>query len=100
MAAIGGSSIYARTERSTRTKNPLRSIKNPSAKGGRTSVRRKVSLGWAAYALPASQSLYSKIEAITSSILLWIDLSSVTAQFTATWQALRGLIPWEINLAA
>ena len=63
-------------------------------------MRRKVSRLWAAHALPASRSRYSKIEAMTSSILPWIDLSSVTAQLTATWQARRGEIPWDINLAA
>jgi len=100
MAAIGGSSIYARTERRTRAASPLRTVTIPSAKGGRTSVRRKVSLVWAAYVLPTIRSRYSKIEAMTSSMLPWIDLSSVTAQLTATWQALRGPIPCEISLAA
>ena len=63
-------------------------------------MRRKLSLLWTAHALPASLFRYSKIEAMTSSMLPWIDLSSVTAQLMATWQARLGLMPWEISLAA
>ena len=36
---------------------------------------------------------YSNIDEINSSILCCTEASSVTAQFTATWQALLGLIP-------
>ena len=43
---------------------------------------------------------HSKIEVITSSMLAWIDESSVTAQLTATWQARRGAIPCDISLPA
>ena len=43
---------------------------------------------------------YSKIEDTNSSILLCTEVSSVTAQFTATWHALLGAIPCAMSLPA
>ena len=39
---------------------------------------------------------YSKIDVVNSSMLRWMLKSSVTAQFTATWQARLGAMPWAI----
>ena len=43
---------------------------------------------------------HSKIDEMSSSILLCTEVSSVTPQLTATWQARLGAIPWAISCPA